>query len=199
MTSGGYPGGMYRPAHYRSDDPAQARAVIQAHPFGTLITTVDGRPFATHIPFIIDGDHLYGHLARANPQRESLGGEVLVSFLGPHAYVSPRWYRNPSQDVPTWNYVAVHVYGVAEVVDPEPTVRALARQFDPTWVPGPTVTGLLPGIVAFRLPLTEVELKLKLSQNKAEPDAERVRAAFDGGGEMERELAAWMQRARGNR
>src|SRR5437868_7041638 len=105
---------MYIPAHFREDDPERLHSLIQEYSFGMLVTCEVGRPFASHLPFLLDTGRgpqgtLRAHLARANPQWQSFasGQEALVIFQGPHAYLSPSWYEtHPS--VPTWNYAAVH-------------------------------------------------------------------------------------------
>lgn len=185
---------MYLPPAFRSEDPELIREILRAAPFGTLITVAGDAPVVSHIPFVLDGDHVVGHLARANPQARALGSDVLVSIIGPHAYVSARWYREPSRQVPTWNYVALTIRGRPELVDAAAAVRRMAAVLDPRWIPGPVVDELAPAIVAFRLPLDRVELKLKLSQNRERADADRVQAALDGGCEAERAVAAWMAR-----
>ncbi|MDP2310284.1 MAG: FMN-binding negative transcriptional regulator [Pseudomonadota bacterium] len=190
---------MYQPAAFRNDDPDVHRAVIDAYPFATLVTAAGGVPYASHLPFLFDGDAIVGHLARANPQGRLFeagrgGGEAMVVFNGPHAYVSPRWYASEPQ-VPTWNFVAVHVYGVPELVDPLPIVRRLSARFDPDWrMDEAFVDSLLGAIVGVRIPLTRVEGKLKLSQNRSPADAEGARAGLSAGGEEERAVAAWMGR-----
>jgi transcriptional regulator len=186
---------MYRPAAFREDDPAVLREIIDAHPFATLVTVTGGAPFATPLPFVRDGDALLGHVARANPQWRHFGAaEALVVFSGPHAYVSPRWYAS-ADNVPTWNYVAVHVYGVPEIIPAGPVVRAMAARFDPEWrMDGAFAESLLPAIVGIRIPMTRVEGKLKLSQNRDRPDAEGARAALAEGDPEARAVAAWMGR-----
>ncbi|MGH6617911.1 MAG: FMN-binding negative transcriptional regulator, partial [Alphaproteobacteria bacterium] len=101
---------MYLPPYFEETDRETLYGVIRDNNFGLLITTVDGAPFATHLPFLLEGDRLVAHMARANPQWRGFerGGEVLCVFQGPHGYVSPRWYAG-TRLVPTWNYVAVHI------------------------------------------------------------------------------------------
>src|SRR5215471_4495590 len=102
-----YGGHMYVPSHFRESDERVLAEFIAAH------------SFASHLPFLHDREAglLHAHVARANPQWQhvSANAEVLVMFQGPHGYVSPTWYAGPG--VPTWNYTAVHVYGVARTVD----------------------------------------------------------------------------------
>ena len=191
---------MYRPALYRSDDRPLLLELMRSYRFATLVTAVDGVPFATHLPFIVDDDALIGHVARANPHwRHFDERPSLVVFAGPHAYVSPRWYRAPAEHVPTWNYAAVHVYGVPELLDSEASIRALDRlvEQEEAGAPHPWIADAAvrdrraPAIVAFRIPLERVEGKLKLSQNREPEDAARVIAALT---EEAPEVAAWMRR-----
>ena len=120
---------MYIPEPYAVTDREVLYGVIEENNFGLLINQADGAPFATHLPFLIEGDVLVAHMARANPQWRSFAAdrEVLCVFQGPHAYISPRW-RQSTDTVPTWNYVAVHVYGVPEIIDDPAT--ALAAQVE---------------------------------------------------------------------
>ena len=125
---------MYVPKHFAEDDPATLRAYIEANPFATIVTMLDGELIATHVPVLLDGDAaaggtLVGHVARANPHWRAFDGvtESLVIFAGPHAYVSPAWYTE-TPAVPTWNYTAVHVYGVAKAIeDPEAILPVIDR------------------------------------------------------------------------
>lgn len=184
---------MYIPKPFEVTDRKILTRVIQKNNFGLLINQVDGAPFATHLPFLIEGDLLICHMARANPQWRSFaaGTEVLCVFQGPHAYISPRWYQSDNT-VPTWNYVAVHVYGVPEII--EDPAAALADQAllvaaqeagqaepwslaerDPA-----LIDGMLRAIVNFRIPVARIEGKFKLSQNRNEADRAGVAAALEG-------------------
>src|SRR5262245_58623650 len=113
---------MYITAAFAESDLTRLHDFIGQNSFGLLVSQVDGLPFATHLPFLLErttGEHgtLVGHMARANPQwREASGQTVLTIFSGPHVYVSPTWYED-EQVVPTWNYAAVHVYGRARVIE----------------------------------------------------------------------------------
>ena len=117
---------MYVPTAFAETDEGKLHEFMQAYSFGLLVSTHGGEPFATHLPFLLDrnaGPHgtLVGHMARANPHWHDLEGQtVLAVFSGPHAYISPTWYESENV-VPTWNYVAVHAYGICRLVnDPEP-------------------------------------------------------------------------------
>src|SRR5262245_64593111 len=124
---------MYVPAHFEQDDPATLHDFIDQHPFGLLISLHDGRPMATHLPFLLDRSDaahgaLRGHVARANPQwRQIIGQEVLAIFNGPHAFISPSWYQ-AEKVVPTWNYVAVHAYGRVELIEDSDSLVALVHR-----------------------------------------------------------------------
>ena len=181
---------MYIPAAFRETRLDVLHALIRAHSFGSLVSQVNGEPFATHLPFLLDPGAgpcgtLVGHMARANPQWQSFAQPdpppSLAIFLGPHAYVSPTWYAS-AQNVPTWNYTAVHAYGVPTVVhDPlrvreilETTVRTFESGFPNPWttagLPEEYITNLAKAIVAFEMPVSRLEGKRKLGQNRATPD-----------------------------
>jgi len=191
---------MYIPKHFIVEDPQWIRAFMQANAFATLVTTLRGQLFATHLPFLYDPapaplGTLRAHMARANPHWESFGeSQQLAIFTGPHAYVSPTWYEADTPAVPTWNYTAVHAYGKARIVDDPGAVRELLRELtdreEEGRSPRYTVEGLdqeylahmARQIVAFEIPLTRIEAKAKLSQNRT--PAERRRVADALGGEL---------------
>jgi transcriptional regulator len=201
---------MYIPRHFRETDLGAMHALMRAHDFALLIAERDGRIEAAHLPFFLEserGEHgtLLAHVARANPLWKSFGAdhEVLVVFQGPHAYVSPNWYAAPGS-VPTWNYLAVHAYGIARIVDDEREVRSLLdrlvdvqeRNLPRPWQAAdePNVVGnLLPAIVAFEIPIARIEGKWKLSQNKSRADRDSLRVVLEGSGDpLVRGVAAAM-------
>lgn len=172
---------MYIPERFRETDRKALQQLIAEYPFGALVTLADGRPFASHIPFIMDGGDLLCHLAKANPQCGHLSKdqEALCIFQGPHAYVSPSWYG--SAGVPTWNYAVVHVYGTATIIDQPSELAGLVEQFtrhfetgmaDP-WEPD-YKHSLLSAIVGVTIQITEVQGKFKLSQNRPAIDRASV-------------------------
>jgi len=174
---------MYIPAHFCEDDPNTLADFIDANAFGTLTSVADGKPFASHVPFLYHRAErtLSAHLARANPQWRHFAAapEVLVMFLGPHGYISPTWYRDAG--VPTWNYTAVHVYGTARVVDDVDAtarhVESLAARYEQgsesPWVPR-YERQRLGGIVGVEIEITEIQGKFKLSQNRSAADRASV-------------------------
>ena len=125
---------MYIPHFNHVTDPAILHDLMQRFSFATLVTQHEGRPFATHLPFLVQpehGDHgrLLAHLARANPQWTDFasGVEALVIFQGPHTYISPSWYDvHPS--VPTWNYAVVHAYGAPRVIEEDAAIEEALRR-----------------------------------------------------------------------
>lgn len=208
---------MYVPEHFSLDDPAAVAGVIQNHGFALLVTAPGGVPRAIHLPFLHEpepGPHgtLLAHMARANPQWRDFaalaaaGGEALVIFQGPHGYISPNWY-GPGPAVPTWNYVAVHAYGLPRLIEEEARVRALQERLVETFEAGGRapwsmagqddkyIRGMLRGIVAFEIPVTRIEAKAKLSQNKSAADRQGVVAGLEASGRPgDLELAETMRR-----
>ncbi len=181
---------LYIPPAFQCADSAPALALMRAWPFATLITSVVGsEPHITHLPLLLDGPQLTGHLARANPHAAALfaaGSHTIAVFHGPHAYVSPRWYVEPAREVPTWNFATVHVQGQPQAIDDAARKRAVLEAISATFEPaenpwtlqleGARLAALIDHIVAFHLPLTRIEAKFKLNQNKTAPDRAHVAA-----------------------
>ena len=178
---------MYIPTQFQVTERDELFRFIGEHAFGQLISIVDGALFATHIPFLLNDaqTHLLGHVARKNPQwREVCDQEVLVTFLGEHAYVSPAWYESPG--VPTWNYRAVHVYGQCRAFTDANRlaglVEALTRQhesgFETPWQPDYRPQ-MLNAIVGLDIEITEIQGKYKLSQNRSPQDRHEVAQQFE--------------------
>jgi transcriptional regulator len=207
---------MYVPDPFALHDQAAIAGLLQRHSFALLVTAADGAPQASHLPFLYDPGRgpkgtLVAHLARANPQRRELerlaaeGGQALVVFQGPHAYVSPRWYGT-SQAVPTWNYLAVHAYGRPEIVAEPERVRAIIERLIATHESGLAepwsldsqkqtyVSAMLRGIVAFEIPVARLDATAKLNQNKpAEARLAAAAALRESGGAQAQEVAALME------
>lgn len=181
---------MYIPKLNQENDLATLQAFMMAHNFAVLVNHHDGQLDATHLPLMLDKTHgdygtLIGHLARANKQWKSFGeDEVMVIFNGPHAYISPIWYDNhPS--VPTWNYATVHAYGVPAIIDEQGAIDNILgdlvknheKHRDPEWemdLPDDTMNSLRKAIVAFEIPISRLEGKFKLSQNKTNAEIQNV-------------------------
>lgn len=196
---------MFTPKPFRLEDPAAVAALIRENSFGLLVTALPGAaPMATHLPFLFEPEagaqgRLLGHMARANEQWRDFealaaaAGEALVIFQGAHGYISPSWYR-PGAAVPTWNYLAAHVYGLPRIIEAPDRVAALLERLvatheaglNPPWALDSQEPGYLEamtrGIVAFEMPVARLEAKAKLSQNRSEADRRQVAEALEAGG-----------------
>lgn len=211
---------MYIPPAFRLDDHSAAVEVMRDHSFALLVAaTGPGEVELTHLPILVDaaGEALVlrGHVAKANPMagliaQSSAGSPVRATavFTGPHTYVSPDWYAAENQ-VPTWNYVAIHASGVLEPVDDGAAVEALLADLSAEheaplapkkpWTMDKMTPGLVErmrkGITAFRITVERLETKAKLSQNKGAADRDGVVAALDALGRPDTAAtAAWMRR-----
>ena len=203
---------MYIPDAFAETDLDRLHGLIEAYDFGILITNAAATPVISHLPFLLvrtagPNGTLQAHMARANPQWQSFGGEALVVFRGPHSYVSPTWYEPGSPAVPTWNYAVVHAYGTPRIVDDPDAVRVqqerlvgahegdLALSWRMASQPAEFIEGMLKGIVAFEIPIARLDGKFKLSQNRSPTDQRRVANAFaDGGTENGEALARLMSK-----
>ena len=193
---------MYQPPHFREDRLDVQHALIRAQSLGLLITAGPGGLQANPVPFLIDADGsqlgiLRAHVARANPQWHELAAvaECLVVFQGPQTYISPSLYPTKHEHgkvVPTWNYITVHAWGRLQVID---DVSWLRRQVDDLtshkersrpapWsvsdAPEPYVAAQLKGIVGIEIPITRIEGKWKVSQNRPAIDQAGVVAGLRG-------------------
>ena len=181
---------MYIPKHFEITDEAEISKFIEANPFGQLISLIDTAIVSTHMPFLFDPGSrvLVGHLAMANPQWQQIQKQkVLVTLQGDHAYVSPSWYE--SAGVPTWNYQAVHIEGIAETfTDPEKlkdVVDTLTEQnesgYPSPWEPD-YAASMLRGIIGIEIAITSIRCKFKLSQNRSAQDQSNVQEQLAQGG-----------------
>lgn len=169
---------MYNPKHFRISDEAEIFNFLEANAFGQLVSMHDGRLSVSHLPFLVTREprRLQCHLARPNPQWQSLPQQqVLVTFVGPHDYVSPSWYAGAG--VPTWNYQAVHVYGRCRVFDEAADIARLVdalsaryeSELEQPWQPR-YPDSLLRAIVGVDIEIDTIECKYKLSQNRPAED-----------------------------
>jgi transcriptional regulator len=182
---------MYVPPLFAEDRPEELEAIIRSSSLPVLVSPVkDGdavRMVATHLPLMLEGQRLVGHVARANKQWQSLDStaESLAIFSGVDGYVSPSYYATKQETgkvVPTWNYEAVHVYGRLEVIqDPEQILAVVTRLTgkyeglrEKPWqvsdAPDDYIAAQLKGIVALVLHITKSIGVRKLSQNKTAAD-----------------------------
>ena len=189
---------MYVPTINRIEDQAALLAYMRAYSFAALATSGAGGLMATHLPFVIEeaGGRitLLAHMAKANPQWRDFaaGAEALVIFMQPHAYVSPRLYDS-RQNVPTWNYVAVHAYGRPLLIEERAAKielqKKLIRQHDPGYLtqmaelPDSYLDARLAAIVSFSLAVTRIDARYKLSQDKNPAERERIARELEAGGD----------------
>jgi transcriptional regulator len=201
---------MYTPPAFKKEDASKLFDFIEKNSFGILVSQQNGKLEASHLPALIDRTvgpqgTLVSHMAKANPQWNSLSGqEVMMVFQGPHAYVSPTWYET-LESVPTWNYVSVHVYGrFIPVTDEKETVEilrkmvgfyegSLVQPWDMGKLPEDYFKKLLKMIVGFRIEINRLEGKWKLGQNHSMEKREKVARALEQGGVQAREVAKLMR------
>jgi transcriptional regulator len=186
---------MYQPAAFREERLENLHALIRAHPLATLITAGAGGLIANLVPFILadtgDKGTLRAHIAKANDQLDALraGAETLVVFHGPEAYITPSWYASKKEHgrvVPTWNYAVVQVRGTPRVIDDAAWLRTQisaltssqeSKRFEPwnvTDAPAPYIEGQMKAIIGIEIPITSIEGKWKVSQNRPAADRQGV-------------------------
>ena len=180
---------MYIPKYFKVTDINEIWDFIQTNSFGTLVTTKEGTPIATHLPLELNkqGDDYYitGHMAYGNPQWRTFEtcGDVLAMFQGPNAYISPSWYSH--ENVPTWNYQAIHMYGEASILEKYELIESLTvmlekyekHREDPIlWdkLSSQLLESEMKGIVGFKIKAGEIQAAYKLSQNRNETDYKNV-------------------------
>ena len=180
---------MYTPKHYKITDFEEIREFIQNNAFGTIVTTKQGKPIATHLPLELhkqeDDYYITGHFAYANPQWKTFEDDnenVLVMYQGPHAYISSSWYT--SDNVPTWNYQSVHIYGIASIMSEQELqedLKQLLQKYEnhrkkpALWENLSSQTKKqIKGIVGFKIKIQEVQAAYKLSQNRNEADYQNI-------------------------
>lgn len=185
---------MYNPQKFKSADMEEAFELMDYFPFATVITVADGVPFVSHLPLTpkkVDGRiELIGHMAKANPQwKQFAGSDITAIFHGPHAYITPVWYAK--DDVPTWNYSVVHVKGKADLLGGEDLVeclKELSSHSERHWPSGWqfSIPEDLQGehlekhIVGFKIQITDISFKKKLSQNRKAEDRAGVLKGLAG-------------------
>lgn len=203
---------MYTPKFNQVTDRSVLIEAMRAYSFAILFGPQGAQSTdamrATHLPLIVrdEGEHgaLLGHFAKANPHWAALSErETLVVFAGPHSFVSPSLYTE-ELSVPTWNYIAIHAYGVLELIDEPGAKNALVEEliqihdgeYLERWraMPEGYRRTMLAGIMGFRIPIARIEGKFKISQNRAAAERENVRRVQAAGSCDEQELARWMER-----
>lgn len=186
---------------------------IRKNAFATLVTQVEGKPWATHLPVVLSENPkgeaiLSGHIAKANPQWKELSGDadVLVIFQGPHAYISSSWYNH--ENVPTWNYLAVHIYGKIRIIEKEELMDHLKSLVDiyeegrqnrvrvETMTPA-YVESQLKALVGFEVKIEDVHASAKLSQNRDDKNYQNIIESLEGSTHLlDKEIAEEMKKRR---
>lgn len=179
---------MYIPSFNSFTNHTEVVAFMRRYSFATIISVKDGMPVGTHLPFIVeqrsDKIILSSHFAKANPQSADVAGNrVLVIFMEPHAYISPKNYEK-ELNVPTWNYLAVHAYGKCILLESEDkkavllekTIQSFETDYLKQWegLPDDYKTKMMKGIIAFEIEVNDLQAKAKLSQNRNENEQQNV-------------------------
>lgn len=202
---------MYTPAQFSEGDQGRIEKLIRDHGFATLVSVTADAPLVTHAPLQMDSARnvLVGHLARANPHAALLqnGAPLLAIFHGPHAYISPTWYRDENPlvpNVPTWNYAVVHVSGRVTRIDGDGAkwliVHDLAMQYEADAAAPWDARGLLAhagklgAIVGFEMAIERIDAKFKLTQNRSVADQQGVISALQGSDSSEAQATATLMR-----
>jgi transcriptional regulator len=199
---------MYIPKAFEFKNAADQIAFMRRYSFATIITCIDNIPVATQLPFIIDDSSgkllLRAHFAMANEQAQHIEDNTsLVIFSEPHAYISPSHY-DKRESVPTWDYIAVHAYGKARLLEDEASklqvleqmITFYERGYMEQWnsLPDKFKTGMMRGIAAFELEVSDLQGQKKLSQNKTEAERERIiRHLEENGDNTAKDLAIYIK------
>ena len=180
---------MYIPELYKNENQEEITQFLLENSFGILVNRTNGKLWATHIPLELeqttDGKSiLFGHISKENPQWKSFESDanVLAIFSGPHSYVSSSWYEK--ENVPTWNYIAVHVYGKIKIIEGDAAINSLKKLTDkyeknsknPVRIEELSEKTMrqASGIVAFEIEIDTIEAVKKMSQNRNEKDYHNV-------------------------
>ncbi|WP_264521683.1 FMN-binding negative transcriptional regulator [Flavobacterium sp. N1994] len=202
---------MYIPKLYKNENQEDIQNFIHQNGFGILINQTNGKLWATHIPLVLEEQNgkqiLVGHLSKENPQAESFktNDEVLIVFSGAHSYISSSWYDH--ENVPTWNYLAVHVYGKLTIHSLEETVADLKKLVDkyeaksekPIRVEELSKKTMLQarGIIGFEIEITAIEAKKKLSQNRDDKNYQNIISKLENSNDFQSiEVAKEMKKNR---
>jgi transcriptional regulator len=180
---------MFIPDIYSNENQEEIHAFLQANSFGILINQTAGKLTATHIPLELENNKegnliLHGHISKENPQWKSFSesDDVLAIFSGPHSYISSSWYDH--ENVPTWNYIAVHIYGTIKIIKGEAVIASLKKLVDkyekisddPFRIEDLSKKTMMQtrGIVAFEIEIIEIQATKKLSQNRDDFNYKRI-------------------------
>lgn len=198
---------MYTPKHFQITDIQDCISFMKKYSFATIVTVKDGLPTATHLPFIVEEHNgqviLTSHFAKANHQSaDVLHCVPLVIFTEPHAYISPQNYEK-ELNVPTWNYLAIHAYGTASLIEAEDKVVDVLQKmigfYEPDYLqqwnnlPPEFKVKMMNGIVAFEIKVTDLQGKKKLSQNRTAIEQQNIINTLSQSADVnEQQIAAYM-------
>jgi transcriptional regulator len=183
---------MFVPRNFENKDIAEVHEFLLNNAFANLVSTVEGKLWATHIPLMLAPDRktLHGHISKANPQWKYFGElkDVMAIFNGPHSYISSSWYNH--ENVPTWNYIAVHVYGTVRLIEGEELIEALksltdkyeSKSVNPVSVERMSKDYLeksVRGLVGFEIVINDIQAAFKLSQNRDKENYNNIIAALE--------------------
>lgn len=192
---------MYVPNFYKNENTNEIRHFIATNSFGILVSQTDTKLWATHIPLELDKnqagkDVLHGHISKGNPQWKNFehNTQVLAIFSGAHSYISPSWYNH--ENVPTWNYIAVHIYGTIKIIEGEyllQTLKKLVDKYEAASEHPVSVDAMSPkflnkelrGIVGFEIEIDSIEAAYKLSQNRDELNHAHIIAQLQQKGDIQ--------------
>lgn len=180
---------MYIPPIYKNENQEEIISFLQKNSFGILVNQTNGKLWATHIPLELGTNKngkqiLFGHLSKENPQSKSFADndKVLAIFSGAHSYISSSWYDH--ENVPTWNYIAVHIYGTVKIITGDAAIESLEKLVDkyeknsknPVKIADLSKKTMLQtrGIVAFEIEIEEIQSIHKLSQNRDTKNHENI-------------------------
>ena len=180
---------MYTPDIYKNENQEEIKKFLEENSFGILINQTNGKLWATHIPLELDINEngktiLFGHISKDNLQWKGFveNDQILAVFSGAHSYISSSWYDH--ENVPTWNYIAVHVYGNIKIIEEEASINLLKKQVDkyeknsknPIRIEDLSKKTMLQsrGIVAFEIEITEIQATRKMSQNRDEKNYQNI-------------------------
>ncbi|HEY4628553.1 MAG TPA: FMN-binding negative transcriptional regulator [Flavobacterium sp.] len=180
---------MYIPDLYKNENQEAITAFLKENSFGILINQTNGKLWATHIPLELSINAegktiLEGHISKENPQWKGFAedDQILAIFSGPHSYISPSWYDH--ENVPTWNYIAVHVYGKIKIIEGDAVIQSLKRLVDkyeknsenPVRIEDLSEKTMMQsrGIVAFEIEIEEIQAQHKMSQNRDDKNYQNI-------------------------
>ncbi len=197
---------MYIPAYFKNNDLNEVRDFLNKNSFGILVSQKDSKFLATHIPLELDKnedgkDVLVGHISKGNPQWKNFthDSEILAIFSGAHSYISSSWYDH--ENVPTWNYIAVHVYGKIKIIEGEKLINALKKLVDkyemnsdkPVSVEKMSekfISKEIKGIVGFEIEISEIQSAYKLSQNRDSVNHNNITEELEKKGDSNSQIIA---------